>query len=52
MSESGLIDQRPFFVVFLLFRIPGALSHDDESEQNLLVEMLEGTLHRTPQVMQ
>jgi hypothetical protein len=46
-----MIAQHPFLTVILIFRDPEALAHDDASEQSLLTETLEGTLHGTPQVM-
>ena len=52
MHESGLIAQSPFLAVILIFRIPEAIAHDDESEQSLHAKTLDGTLRGTPQVMQ
>ena len=50
--ELGLIAQRPFLAVILIFRVPEAFAHDDTSERSQLAETLEGTLPSTPQAMQ
>ncbi len=47
--ESGLIVQRPFLAVILIFRVPEGCAHDATSEQSTLEETLEGTFHGTPQ---
>ncbi len=50
--ELGLITQRSFLVVILIFRVPEVFAHDDTAEQSTLEETLEGTLCGTPQVTQ
>ncbi len=50
--SRGWLLNVPFCAVILFSWVPEALSHDEESEQRLFAEMLEGTLHGTPQVMQ
>jgi hypothetical protein len=48
--ESGLITQHPILAVSLIFGVPKVRAHDTTSEQSILEETLEGTLHGTPQV--
>jgi hypothetical protein len=47
---SGLIAQRSFLAVILIFEVLEDSAHDTMSEQSIPDETLEGTLCRTPQM--